>query len=176
MILKSPGFAARLHVGSGHAGGKATRRPRAGFLAFCSSALTCWHSKKQASTEASSFGSELIAMKQAAEHARGLRCKLRMMGARANAPTYTYAGSLHAIASSSVPGSALKKKSSSIASHFAREGPARDEWRIACASAHGSPAGLVAKCLARGVKRAKLASMLARYVKPCWAKTISWLH
>ena len=74
-------------------GGKAARRPRAGFLAFCSSALTYWHSKNQASIGASSFGSELIAMKQATEYARGLRRKLRVMGARAGAPAYAYAGS-----------------------------------------------------------------------------------
>ena len=39
-----------------------------------------WFSKKQISTETSSFGSEFIAMKLYCEYIRGLRYKLRMMG------------------------------------------------------------------------------------------------
>ena len=45
-----------------------------------------WYSKKQGSIEAATFGSELMAMKTAAESNRGLRYKLRMMGVPIDGP------------------------------------------------------------------------------------------
>ena len=39
-----------------------------------------WYSDKQSTIETSTFGREFMAMKQAAEHFRGLHYKLRMFG------------------------------------------------------------------------------------------------
>ena len=87
-------------------------------------------------------------------------------------PTFTYADNKSVIVSSSVPESTLKKKSSSIAYSFAREGCAADEWRAACASASGSPSDLMTKCLAPGEKREKFAGMLARYASSAVPKNV----
>ena len=107
----------------------------------------------RASAEASSLGSELMAMKHGTEHARGLRHKLRVAGAPAGLPAFARAGSKPAAASSSAPEPALGKWSSSAACSFAREGCAAGEWRATCASANGSLSGLVAKRVAPGEKR-----------------------
>ena len=113
-------------------------------------------------------------MKHGTEYARGLRCKLRVMGIPAGAPAFVLAGNKSAIASSSVPEPTLKKKSSSIAFNFAREGCAADEWRITYISTNGNPSGLMAKCLAPGEKRGKLAGMLVRFVSAASGKIARW--
>ena len=48
---------------------------------YLNSALIAWLSKKQATIETSVFGTEFVAMKIGMETLRGLRYKLRMMGA-----------------------------------------------------------------------------------------------
>ena len=47
-----------------------------------------WHSKKQTSVEMSTFGSEMMSMKQAADYIRGFRYKLRMFGIPVEDPSY----------------------------------------------------------------------------------------
>ena len=85
-------FIMRAYVDADHAGDKLTRRSRTGYIVFLNMALICWFSKKQASIETSSFGSEFIAMKQCCEFIRGLRYKLRMMGLPVNEPTFIKRG------------------------------------------------------------------------------------
>ena len=71
-------------------------------------------------------------MKQATDYLRGLRYKLRMMGIPVDEPTVVYGDNQSVIANTTMPGSTLKKKTKSIASHHIREVTARDEWRTAC--------------------------------------------
>ena len=66
-------------------------------------------------------------MKQCYEYLRGLRYKLRMMGTPVEGPACAYGDNQSVLANASVPDSALKKKSQSLAYHFVREGVARDE-------------------------------------------------
>lgn len=63
-----------------HAGDQITRRSRTGFIVFANMAAVHWLSKKQASVETSTLGSEFLAMKHCYEYRKGLRYKLRMMG------------------------------------------------------------------------------------------------
>ena len=70
------GFVMRAYVDADHAGDTITRRSRTGFLVYLKSAPIYWTSKKQASVETSSFGSEFIAMKHCTEYVRGLQYKL----------------------------------------------------------------------------------------------------
>ena len=62
----------RVYVDSDHTGDQVIRRSRTGFLVFLNNALIYWTSKKQTTIETSSFGSEFMAMKQAADYVRGL--------------------------------------------------------------------------------------------------------
>jgi hypothetical protein len=79
------GFVMHAKVDSDHVS-DTTRRSRTGFLVYLNCAPIYWMSKKQASIESSTFGSEFTAMKQCCEYLQGLRYKLRMMGIPVKGP------------------------------------------------------------------------------------------
>lgn len=159
------GFTMRAFVDSDHAGDVSTRRSRTGFLVFLNSAPIYWFSKKQTCIETSSFGSEFIAMKQCCEYIRGLRYKLRMMGIPVTLPTYVFGDNQSVLANTTNPYSQLKKKSSSIAYHFVREGTARDEWRTTYLNTHYNPADMLTKSLSGGEKRSRFIAYVLHYLE-----------
>lgn len=159
------GFKIRAYVDSDHAGDSTTRRSRTGFIVYLNNAPIYYTSKKQTSVETSSFGSEFIAMKTCCEYIRGLRYKLRMMGIPVDFPTYVFGDNQSVLANSGNPFSVLKKKSSSIAYHFVREGVAKDEWRVTYISTHDNVADLLTKPLYNAEKRRKLINMILHYFK-----------
>jgi hypothetical protein len=63
-----------------HVGDRMTRRSHTGVLIFVNRDPIMWYSKRQNGVEASTFGSEFIAMKTAVELMEALRYKLRMFG------------------------------------------------------------------------------------------------
>ena len=158
------GFTMRAFVDSDHAGDLVTRRSRTGFIIMLNSAPIYWYSKKQTSCETSSFGSEFIAMKQCCEYIRGLRYKLRMMGITVSAPAYVFGDNQSVLANSTKPHSTLKKKSSSIAFHFVREGVAKDEWRTTYLHTSLNPADMCTKSLPGGEKRRRFTSYILHYL------------
>ena len=123
------GFKICCFVDANHAGESLTRRSRTGFIAMLNNAPIYWHSKKQTSVETSTFGSDMMAMKQAADYTRGFRYKIRMFGIPVEEPAYMYWDNHSVLAGSSRSESTLNKKAQSIAFHFIREGCAADEWR-----------------------------------------------
>ena len=130
-----------------------TRRSRTGFAVFLNGAPVYWLSKKQASCEVSTFGSEFTAMKQACEYVRGLRYRLRMMGIPVDEPAFVFGDNKSVLANTTVPGSTLKKMMNSLSYHFIREGCARDEWRTSYVNTLLNCADLLTKCLPAGEKR-----------------------
>ena len=146
-------FTCRVYVDSDHAGDQVTRRSRTGFIVFLNSAPIYWSSKKQTSCETSTYGSELLAMKQATEFVRGLRYKLRMMGIPVDEPAFVFGDNQSVLANTTNPGSTIKKKCHSIAYHFVREGCSRDEWRTAYIKTAENIADLLTKPLPSGEKR-----------------------
>ena len=158
------GFTMRAFEDSDHAGDTITRRSRTGFLIFLNSAPIYWFSKKQTSIETSSFGSEFVAMKQCCEYVRGLRYKLRMMGIPVDMPTYIFGDNQSVLANTSHPHSTLKKKSSSIAFHFVREGVAKKEWCTTYLNTHLNPSDLLTKSLPGGEKRNCFTRYLLHYL------------
>jgi len=158
------GFSMRAFVDSDHAGNLATRRSRTGFIIFLNSAPIYWFSKSQTSVETSSFGAEFIAMKVCCEYIRGLRYKLRMMGIPVNLPTYIFGDNQSVLCNTTSPHSSLKKKSSSIAFHYVREGTAKDEWRTAYINTHHNPSDMLTKSLPSGEKRTRFTSFVLHYV------------
>jgi hypothetical protein len=158
------GFTMRAFVDSDHAGDSITRRSRTGFIVFLNSAPIHWFSKKQTSIETSSFGSEFIAMKQCCEYIRGLRYKLRMMGIPVELPSYIFGDNQSVLSNTTIPHSTLKKKSSSIAFHFVREGVARSEWLTTYMNTDHNPSDMCTKSLPGGEKRTRFTSYLLHYV------------
>ena len=141
-----------------------TRRSRSGFIVFLNSAPIYWTSKKQTSIETSSFGSEFIAMEVCCESLRGLRYKWRMMGIPCDFPSYIYGDNQSVLANSTNPFSQLKKKSSSIAYHYIREGVAKDEWRTTYINTHYNLADLFTKPLPGGEKRTRFVQMVLHHI------------
>ena len=103
-------------------------------------------------------------MKQCCEYLRGLRYKLRMMGIPVNGPAYVEGDNQSVLANTTIPDSALKKKSQSIAYHFVREGVARDKWRTAYVNTHLNKADLLTKPLPNGTKRKQFVMNLSHHI------------
>ena len=158
------GFWMRAFVDSDHAGDIITRRSRAGFIIFLNSAPIYWYSKKETSIETSSFGAEFIAMKLCCEYIRGLRYKLRMMGIAVNLPTFVFGDNQSVLSNTSIPHSKLKKKSSSIAYHFVREGEAKGEWKTTYINTNHNPSDMLSKSLPGGEKRQRFTSFVLHYL------------
>ena len=81
--------------------------------------------------EASTFGSEFQAMKNAVELVGSLRYKLRMFGIPIEGPTYVFCDNDAVCKNTTSPDSTLKKKHHSIAYHRCREAVAAGTIRIA---------------------------------------------
>ena len=161
---RGKGFIITAKVDADHASNTVTRRSRTGFLVWVNCALVYWMSKKQASVETSSFGSEFIAMKQCLEYIRGLRYKLKRMGIPCDGPAYVYGDNQSVLANATIPESVLKKKCHSVAYHFIREGCARDEWRMTYINTHENDSDLLTKVLPYGEKRRKFVKNLIHHV------------
>ena len=143
----------RAYVDADHAGDKLTQRSRTGYIVFLNMAPIYWPSKKQASIETSSLGSEFIAMKQCCEFIRGLRYKLRMMGIPVNEPTFIRGDNKSVLCNTMIPSSVLSKKSNLIAYHAVREGVARKEWVTGYIKTDYNPSNISTKSLPAGQKR-----------------------
>jgi hypothetical protein len=118
-------------VDANHAGDTETRRSQTGILLFCNRAPTIWFSKRQNSVEASTFGSEFTAMKNAVEMIESLRYKLRMFGVPIDGPTNIFCNNGAVCANTTQPKSTLTKKHHSIAYHrSSREAVAAGTVRV----------------------------------------------
>ena len=158
------GFTIRAFVDSDHAGDTVTRRSRTGYIIFLNNAPIYWYSKKQTSIETSSFGAEFIAMKLCCEYIRGLRYKLRMMGIAVDLPAFVFGDNQSVLSNTSHPHSKLKKKSSSIAYHFVREGVAKNEWRTTYLNTDLNPSDMLTKSLPGGIKRTRFTTFILHYI------------
>ena len=103
-------------------------------------------------------------MKSCCEYLRGLRYKLRMFGIPVESPAYVFGDNKSVLSNSSNPYSVLKKKSSSIAYHFVREGVAKNEWRTTYLITYLNPADLCTKSLPGGEKRTKFTGYFIHYL------------
>ena len=118
-------------VDASHGSDRATRRSQTGILLFCNKAPIIWHSKRQNTVEASTFGSEFQAMKNAVELTEALRYKLRMFGVPLHMATNIFCDNEAVYKNTTLPESTLKKKHHSIAYHRCREAVAAGTVRVA---------------------------------------------
>ena len=121
------GFTIRAQVDADHDADTLTRRSRTGLLVYINFELVHWFSKKQASVESSSFGSEFVTMKYCCEYIRGLRYQLRMMVTSVEGPAYIEGDNQCFLAIANITDYTLNKKSQSIAYHFLKEGAERED-------------------------------------------------
>ena len=108
-----------------------TQRSQTGILIFVNRAPIVWHSKRQNMIKASTFGSEIVALKNAVELIEGLRYKLRMFGIPIDGPANLYCDNKAVTKNCSIPELTLKKKDNSIVYHHIREAVAAGTLWIA---------------------------------------------
>ena len=131
------------------AGDKVNRHSMTDVLMFLNRAPIHFHGKKQATVEASTFGSEFIAMRTAVEMTESFRYKLRMFGIPIDGPTNIYCDNEAVYQNTVIPESTLKKKHHSIAYHRCREAVAAKTIRVAKQGTTKNLADLFTKTLSQ---------------------------
>ena len=106
-----------------------------------------WLSKKQPTIKTLVFGAEFVAMRIGMESLRGLRYKLRMMGAPIWGLSLIYGDNMSVIHNTQRPESTLKKKSNSIAYHAVRESVAMGKLLSGHVGTNSNVADLATKVL-----------------------------
>ena len=149
------GAEATMLAGAAHAGSLAGRRPQAGAIMLASKAPATWRSKRQGTVEASTFGSELVALRVGMEMNEGLRYKLKMMGIPVAGPSNVLCDNKVAADNSALPEPQLKKKRLSICYHYVRECCAKLAARIAFEDSCSNLADICTKVLGK-IKRKEL--------------------
>ena len=135
------------YVDADHAGCRVTRRSHTGILLYVQNSPITWYSKRQNTVEASTFGSEFVAMKTAIEQIEALRYKLRMMGIPITGPASVFCDNQSVFQNATVPESVIKKKHNSIAYHRTREAQAAGTVRIAWENGETNLADVLTKLL-----------------------------
>ena len=97
-------------VDANHAGNMMTRRSHTGILVYVQNAPIIWFSKRQNTVEASSFGSEFVALRAAKEMIVALRYKLRMFGVAIDGPANVFCDNNSVVTNTTIPASMLAKK------------------------------------------------------------------
>lgn len=104
-----------------HAHDMLTRRSVSGILMFMNNTPVKWISKRQKTVETSTYGSELVAAKQATEMVMEYRYILRMMGVPLDGPALMLGDNNSVVLNCSMPSSVLKKKHNACSYHRVRE-------------------------------------------------------
>ena len=133
-------------VDADHAGCRETRRSHSGILIFVNRAPILWFSKRQNTVEASTYGSELLAMRLSIEMIEGLRYKLRMMGVPLTEECAVFCDN-SAVVTNSRPESTLKKKHAAINFHRVREAIAAGTIKVAKENTQTNLADILTKLM-----------------------------
>jgi len=91
------------YVDAKHAGNMKTTRSHTGILIYINRAPIIWYSKRQNTVEASSFGSEYIALRICTEMVEALRYKLRCFGVPEQGSSEILCDNKSVVTNSSIP-------------------------------------------------------------------------
>jgi hypothetical protein len=80
-----------------------------------------WYSKRQATVETATYGSEFVAARIATEQVIDLRTTLRYLGVPIRPVSYRFGDNQSVVTSSTIPHSALSKRHNALAYHRVRE-------------------------------------------------------
>ena len=104
-----------------HAHDLVTRRSISGILIYVNKTPIKWYSKRQATVEASTYGSELVAGRIAVEQILAFRYMLIMLGVKVDDPSLMLRDNNDMILNTTIALSVLKKKHCAVAYHKIRE-------------------------------------------------------
>ena len=134
-------------VDANHAGDLITRRSHTGILLYVNNSPIVWFSKKQTTVESSTFGSEFVAARIAADIIEAIRYKLRMFGIPVEGPANLFCDNRSVVVNTSRPDSRLNKKHNAICFHRVREAAARKILRVGKEDTESNLADLLTKVL-----------------------------
>ena len=101
-----------------------TGRAVTGVLHYINQTPFDWYTKKQATIESATYGSEFVAAKTAVQQIIGHRCTLRYLGVHVKGSTKMFGDNESVVTSSTMPHSPLKKRHHALSYHFTREATA----------------------------------------------------
>ena len=99
----------------------ATGKSLTGCLHFVNKTPVDWYSKKQATMETATYGSEFVAAKTATEQIMDIRQTLRYLGAPIGAKSFLFGDNRSVVTISTLPHSTLTKRHNILAFHRVRE-------------------------------------------------------
>ena len=152
-------------VDASHASNRVTMRSHTGILIKLNGAPISWYSKRQNTVESSTFGSEFIALRIAAEKCQGLRYKLRMFGVPIDGPTHVFCDNQSVTNNASIPTSLLSKKHNAISYHKVRECVASGWLRVGWIQSKNNLADLFTKVLPAFTRNNLTSKILNRWTK-----------
>ena len=91
---------------------------------ICNQTPTDWYSKKQATVETATYGSEYVAAKTATEQIMDLRYTLRYLGVPIKSKSYMFGDNSSVVTSATLTHSTLSKRHNILAFHRVREATA----------------------------------------------------
>ena len=100
---------------------KLTGRALSGILHFLNGTPVDWYCKRQATVETATYGSEFVVARIATEQIIDLRTTLRYLGVNLSGPANLFGDNQSVVTSSTIPSSALNKRSSALCYHRVRE-------------------------------------------------------
>jgi len=151
-----------VHVDASHASNLVNRRSVTGYIVIANGVPVYWHSKEQNTIETSTFGSEIVAARIAAEKLMEYRYKLRMMGVPLAGPSLLFGDNKSVVSSCSILSSTLKKRHNALAYHKIRECVAAGIIRIYHVDGKQNIADLLTKPLPGDVFRRHRARLLSK--------------
>ena len=104
-----------------------------------------WHSKKQATVETATYGSEFVAARTATEQIMANRNAFRYLGVTVKGPTIMFGDNQSVITSSAVPQSGLSKRHVALSYHRVREAVAAGIVRFLWIESKKNPADILSK-------------------------------
>ena len=93
----------------------ATGKSLTGCLHFVNKTPVDWYSKKQATAETATYGSEFVAARTATEQIMGIRQTLRYLGALIGAKSFVFGDNRSVVTSATLPQSTLTKRHNILA-------------------------------------------------------------
>ena len=122
-----------------------TGRSVTGVLHFLNQTPIDWYSKKQATVETATYGSEFVAARTAVDQVHDLRLTLRYLGVPIKGKTLLFGDNESVVKSSAVPHATLKKRHCALSFHRVREAIASDMLLFSHVRGEGNPADILSK-------------------------------
>jgi hypothetical protein len=122
-----------------------TGRSVTGVLDFLNQTPIDWYSKKQATVETATYGSEFVAGRTAVERTMDMRSTLRYLGVPIKGKTIMFGDNESMIKSSAYPHATLKKRHNALSFHRVREALASNMLALYHIAGELNPADILSK-------------------------------